>query len=43
LTYWHSHKPELKTQAMNSWRCGIRDSAQRVVSVINELAVEKVA
>ncbi|WP_028669455.1 undecaprenyldiphospho-muramoylpentapeptide beta-N-acetylglucosaminyltransferase [Saccharospirillum impatiens] len=43
FTYWHSHRSELKTRATNSWRCGIRDSAQRVVSVINELAVEDAA
>lgn len=43
LTYWHSHRTELKARATNSWRCGIRDSAQRVVSVINELAVEDAA
>ena len=34
LTYWNSHKTDLKARAMNSWRCGIRDSAARVVSVI---------
>lgn len=43
LIYWHSHRTELKTRAMNSWRCGIRDSAQRVVSVINELSGEDAA
>lgn len=43
LTYWHSHRAELKARASNSWRCGIRDSAQRVVSVINELSVENAA
>lgn len=43
LTYWHGHRTELKTRATNSWRCGIRDSAQRVVSVINELALEDAA
>ncbi|MEX0623261.1 undecaprenyldiphospho-muramoylpentapeptide beta-N-acetylglucosaminyltransferase [Saccharospirillum sp.] len=43
LAYWHSHRTELKARATNSWRCGIRDSAHRVVSVINELAVENAA
>lgn len=43
LTYWHRHRSELKSRATNSWRCGIRDSAQRVVAVINELAGEDAA
>lgn len=43
LTYWHSHRDELKRRAVNSWRCGIRDSAHRVVRVINETILEPVA
>lgn len=43
LAYWHSHRNELKAGATNAWRCGIRDSAQRVVRVVNELIVEQAA
>ncbi len=43
LAYWHSHRNELKTGAMNAWRIGIRDSAQRVVRVVNDIIVEQAA
>lgn len=43
LSYWHSHRTELKLAATKAWRMGIRDSAARVVRVINELQVEQAA
>lgn len=43
LMYWHSHRDELKQGARNSRRCGIRDSAQRVVRVVNETILESAA
>ncbi|GGX46695.1 undecaprenyldiphospho-muramoylpentapeptide beta-N-acetylglucosaminyltransferase [Saccharospirillum salsuginis] len=43
LAYWHSHRDALKSGATAAWRCGIRDSAQRVVRVVNELILEQAA
>ena len=43
LSHWHSHRAELKLAATRAWRLGIRDSASRVVRVINELQVEQAA
>lgn len=43
LRYWHNHRDELKAGAQHSWRLGIRDSARRVVRVVDEILVEQAA
>ena len=43
LAYWQGHRDELKAGAQRSWRLGIRDSARRVVRVVDEILVEQVA
>lgn len=43
LSYWQGHRDELKAGAQRSWRLGIRDSARRVVRVVDEILVEQVA
>ncbi|WP_108126016.1 undecaprenyldiphospho-muramoylpentapeptide beta-N-acetylglucosaminyltransferase [Saccharospirillum mangrovi] len=43
LAYWHAHRDELKAGAQRCWRLGIRDSARRVVRVVDEILVEQAA
>lgn len=43
LAYWHGHRDELKAGAQRCWRLGIRDSARRVVRVVDEILVEQAA
>lgn len=43
LSHWHNHRHELKLAAIQAWRLGIRDSASRVVRVVNKLQVEQAA
>ncbi|TXR51997.1 undecaprenyldiphospho-muramoylpentapeptide beta-N-acetylglucosaminyltransferase [Reinekea thalattae] len=40
IDYWQQHRTELQAAAMNSWQLGVRDSASRILKVIQQILPE---
>lgn len=43
IDYWFTNRAELLNKSEQAWNMGVRDSAQRIVSVINECVSRKAA
>lgn len=43
IDYWFTSRSELLQKSEQTWQMGVRDSAQRIVSVINETVTRKAA